>query len=103
MAKLRHFALVVSIDAQGEVTPVYAAGDRSLGLTSGSPQFLPESLAFTGQGLGGAGVHWTAQLWRFYREDFTLRSTTVERYGESKLPAGNRIQAARPNSGHPVT
>jgi gluconate 2-dehydrogenase alpha chain len=45
-----------------------------------------------GQGVGGAGVHWAAQVWRFYPSDFRYRSHHVERYGEAKLPAGNRIQ-----------
>lgn len=46
-----HFALVLSIDATGTVTPVYSAGNRSLPLTGASPEFLPDSLEFTGQGL----------------------------------------------------
>lgn len=45
-----------------------------------------------GQGLGGAGIHWAAQVWRFYPSDFKYRSHHIERYGEAKLPAGNRIQ-----------
>lgn len=45
-----------------------------------------------GQGVGGAAVHWTAQLWRFHPEDFRYRSHHIERYGESKLPEGNRIR-----------
>jgi gluconate 2-dehydrogenase alpha chain len=45
-----------------------------------------------GKGTGGAGVHWAAQHWRFYPSDFQYRSHHIERYGEDKLPAGNRIQ-----------
>jgi hypothetical protein len=45
------FAAVLSIDEGGEVTPVYGEGGRSLALSETSPQFLPGSLAFTGQGL----------------------------------------------------
>ncbi|MGE3856096.1 MAG: GMC family oxidoreductase [Dehalococcoidia bacterium] len=45
-----------------------------------------------GQGLGGAGVHWTAQLWRFHPYDLRMRSNIVERYGESKLPEGSLIR-----------
>ena len=44
------------------------------------------------QGVGGAAVHWATQNWRFYPSDFEYRSYHIERYGESKLPAGNRIQ-----------
>jgi gluconate 2-dehydrogenase alpha chain len=45
-----------------------------------------------GQGLGGAGVHWAGQTWRFYPSDHDYRSHHVARYGEAKLPEGNRIQ-----------
>jgi gluconate 2-dehydrogenase alpha chain len=45
-----------------------------------------------GQGLGGAGVHWATQHWRFYPTDFEYRSHHIERYGEDKLPQGSRIQ-----------
>jgi gluconate 2-dehydrogenase alpha chain len=41
--------------------------------------FLP------GTGLGGAGVHWNGQTWRFLPWDFQLRSRTIARYGEAKL------------------
>ncbi len=44
------------------------------------------------QGVGGAAVHWATQNWRFYPSDFEYRSHHVERYGEDKLPVGNRIQ-----------
>jgi gluconate 2-dehydrogenase alpha chain len=45
-----------------------------------------------GKGTGGAGVHWAAQHWRFYPSDFQYRTHHIERYGEDKLPTGNRIQ-----------
>lgn len=45
-----------------------------------------------GQGVGGAGIHWAAQNWRFYPSDFEYRTHHVERYGEDKLPIGSRIQ-----------
>ncbi len=45
-----------------------------------------------GQGVGGAGVHWAAQHWRFYPSDFQYRTHHVDRYGVDRLPAGNRIQ-----------
>jgi gluconate 2-dehydrogenase alpha chain len=45
-----------------------------------------------GQGVGGAAIHWTAQLWRFLPTDFNYRTHHTQRYGEAKLPAGNRIQ-----------
>jgi gluconate 2-dehydrogenase alpha chain len=45
-----------------------------------------------GEGLGGAAVHWSAQLWRFLETDFRYRSHVVERYGTSKLPEGSTVQ-----------
>ena len=44
------------------------------------------------KGVGGAAVHWAAQNWRFYPSDFEYRSHHIERYGEDKLPVGNRIR-----------
>ncbi|GIO10734.1 GMC family oxidoreductase [Cohnella xylanilytica] len=41
-----------------------------------------------GDGLGGAGVHWNGQYFRFLPYDFQIRTKTVERYGKSKIPDG---------------
>ncbi len=43
-------------------------------------------------GVGGGGVHWNAETWRFLPSDFVLRSHLVERYGESFLPEDMTIQ-----------
>ncbi len=48
--------------------------------------FLP------GNGVGGAGVHWNGQTWRFLPDDFRIRSHMTERYGAGFLPADNMIQ-----------
>ena len=48
--------------------------------------FLP------GTGLGGAGVHWNGQTWRFHPRDFTIKTSTIERYGAAAIPAGMTIQ-----------
>jgi gluconate 2-dehydrogenase alpha chain len=48
--------------------------------------FLP------GTGLGGAGVHWNGQTWRFHPRDFTQYTDTVNRYGKDAIPAGMTIQ-----------
>jgi gluconate 2-dehydrogenase alpha chain len=48
--------------------------------------FLP------GTGEGGAGVHWQGQTWRFEPRDFTIRSSTITRYGASAIPANSTIQ-----------
>ena len=45
-----------------------------------------------GQGLGGAAVHWSGQLWRYLETDFRYRSHVVERYGENKIPDGCTAQ-----------
>lgn len=45
-----------------------------------------------GTGLGGSGVHWNGQTYRFLPYDFEIRSKTIERYGEKKIPDGMTIQ-----------
>ena len=45
-----------------------------------------------GEGLGGAGVHWNGQTWRFLPYTFEARSRAVARYGEGILPQDNTIQ-----------
>jgi gluconate 2-dehydrogenase alpha chain len=45
-----------------------------------------------GNGVGGAGVHWSGQLWRASPEDFRLRSHIEERYGKNFIPEGMTIQ-----------
>ena len=37
-------------------------------------------------GVGGGGVHWNAETWRFLPSDFVLRTHLTERYG-AELPA----------------
>jgi gluconate 2-dehydrogenase alpha chain len=45
-----------------------------------------------GNGVGGAGVHWNGQTWRFLPSDFQLRTHLTERYGAKFLPADMTIQ-----------
>ncbi|MEF2246633.1 MULTISPECIES: GMC family oxidoreductase [unclassified Paenibacillus] len=45
-----------------------------------------------GDGLGGAGVHWNGQTYRFLPYDFQIRSKTEERYGKNKIPKEMTIQ-----------
>ncbi|MBC7814201.1 MAG: GMC family oxidoreductase [Burkholderiales bacterium] len=45
-----------------------------------------------GVGVGGAGVHWAAQTWRFYPTDFMYRSHHIQRYGEDRIPQGCTVQ-----------
>ncbi|EKN69253.1 gluconate 2-dehydrogenase (acceptor) [Neobacillus bataviensis LMG 21833] len=45
-----------------------------------------------GDGLGGSGVHWNGQTFRFLPYDFQIRSQTIAKYGEKKIPAEMSIQ-----------
>ena len=45
-----------------------------------------------GNGVGGAGVHWNAETWRFLPTDFTLKSHLTQRYGANFLPTDMTIQ-----------
>ncbi|QCR32668.1 GMC family oxidoreductase [Lysinibacillus sp. SGAir0095] len=45
-----------------------------------------------GTGLGGSGVHWNGQTWRFLPYDFQIRTLTEERYGKNKIPAEMTLQ-----------
>src|SRR5699024_6486171 len=48
--------------------------------------FLP------GTGLGGAGVHWNGQVFRFLPYDFEIKSQTEKKYGKDKLSSDYLIQ-----------
>jgi gluconate 2-dehydrogenase alpha chain len=43
-------------------------------------------------GVGGGGVHWNAETWRFLPTDFLLRSHLTQRYGARFLPSDMTIQ-----------
>src|ERR1700751_2652900 len=43
-------------------------------------------------GVGGGGVHWNAETWRFLPSDFVLKSHLTERYGARFLPEGMTVQ-----------
>jgi gluconate 2-dehydrogenase alpha chain len=45
-----------------------------------------------GEGLGGAGVHWNGQHWRFLPTDFALRSHNEQRYGKTFIDPELTIQ-----------
>ena len=45
-----------------------------------------------GNGVGGAGVHWNAETWRFLPSDFNVRTHLTQRYGANFLPADMTIQ-----------
>jgi gluconate 2-dehydrogenase alpha chain len=48
--------------------------------------FLP------GINVGGAGVHWNGQVWRFLPTDFVARSHNLQRYGPKAVPPDMTIQ-----------
>ena len=43
-------------------------------------------------GVGGGGVHWNAETWRFLPSDFELRTHLTKRYGRKFLPDDMAIQ-----------
>ena len=43
-------------------------------------------------GVGGGGMHWNAETWRFLPSDFVLRTHLLKRYGAKFLPADMTIQ-----------
>ncbi|MBV8121298.1 MAG: GMC family oxidoreductase [Alphaproteobacteria bacterium] len=43
-------------------------------------------------GVGGAGVHWNAETWRFLPSDFVLKTQLTQRYGAKFLPPDMTIQ-----------
>jgi len=43
-------------------------------------------------GVGGGGVHWNAETWRFLPSDFVARSHLTQRYGAKFLPLDMTIQ-----------
>jgi gluconate 2-dehydrogenase alpha chain len=45
-----------------------------------------------GAGVGGAGIHWNGQNWRFLPTDFKQRSHIEQRYGKKFIPADMTIQ-----------
>jgi gluconate 2-dehydrogenase alpha chain len=43
-------------------------------------------------GVGGAGVHWNAETWRFLPTDFVLKTHLTQRYGAKFLPPDMTVQ-----------
>ncbi len=43
-------------------------------------------------GVGGGGVHWNAETWRFLPSDFLVKTHLTQRYGAAFLPEGMTIQ-----------
>ena len=43
-------------------------------------------------GVGGGGVHWNAETWRFLPSDFVLKTHLTQRYGAKFLPSDMTIQ-----------
>jgi gluconate 2-dehydrogenase alpha chain len=60
-------------------------GDTALPIRSWGA-FMPPN------GVGGGGVHWNAETWRFLPTDFVLRSHLTKRYGARFLPTDMTIQ-----------
>jgi gluconate 2-dehydrogenase alpha chain len=43
-------------------------------------------------GVGGGGVHWNGEMWRFLPSDFVLKTHLTQRYGADFLPGDMTIQ-----------
>jgi gluconate 2-dehydrogenase alpha chain len=42
-------------------------------------------------GVGGSSIHYTSMSWRLTENDFKIRSSTIDRYGESAIPEGSTL------------
>jgi gluconate 2-dehydrogenase alpha chain len=51
-----------------------------------------KSLVNIGKDIGGGGSHWNGATPRYYPYDFEIKSQTIERYGENKIPKDMTIQ-----------
>lgn len=71
--------------AEETVTFRHNASQRALPVRQHG-SFLP------GSGVGGSGEHWSGIAYRYVPDSFELRTRTIERYGEKRLPADNSIQ-----------
>ncbi len=73
--RLSHETLTIRNDSTQDALPM-----RKLG------SFLP------GTNVGGAGVHWNGQIWRFLESDFVAKSHNLARYGKAAIPDDMTIQ-----------
>lgn len=92
----RTHVLALSVDAAGQVTPLYATAGRSLPVTPGAKEILPDSIAFDGAGaerlyvlFSDAAIEETAAA-RAAKTEFD-RAGSVEGMGE--LPGLDADQA----------
>jgi gluconate 2-dehydrogenase alpha chain len=56
-----------------------------------SPTQPPAIAIKMANGVGGTSVHYNAQSFRFTEDDFKIRSSTIDRYGEAAIPAGSTL------------
>jgi gluconate 2-dehydrogenase alpha chain len=71
--------------AQWSMTFRNSDGQEALPIRTWGSFLLPN-------GVGGGGVHWNGETWRFLPSDFTCRTTNAERYGEKFIPENMTIQ-----------
>lgn len=90
---------IKDLDEMGASTMRNRMGERLVNRTvpswrpnADSPTRDPQYPYPTMNGVGGSSVHYGAASWRFYPEDFRIRSSTIERYGEKALPEGTAIE-----------
>ncbi len=71
--------------SRGTITFRHSPGERALPMRQHGSFLM-------GKGVGGAGVHWNGQTWRFLPYDFQIRSETLDRYGADKIPENMQLQ-----------
>jgi gluconate 2-dehydrogenase alpha chain len=71
--------------AQTTITFRHKPGQTALPMRELGAFLLPN-------GVGGAGVHWNSQTWRFLPSDFVLKTHLTQRYGTKSLPDDMTIQ-----------
>lgn len=45
-----------------------------------------------GTGVGGAGIHWAGQSFRYFPYDFEIKNKTIDKYGKDKIPKDMTLQ-----------
>ena len=71
--------------AQNTITFRNKMGQTALPVRTWGSFMLPN-------GVGGGGVHWNAEMWRFLESDFVMRSHYTQRYGAKFIPEDMTIQ-----------
>jgi gluconate 2-dehydrogenase alpha chain len=89
---------IKDLDEIGSATMRNRLGDKLINRTvptwrrnAESPNADPSNPYYVMNGVGGSSVHYGGVSWRLYPDDFRVKTSTVERYGQAALPAGSAI------------